>query len=161
MPYLIDGHNLIGKMDGIELSDPDDEQRLVEQLQQFCRRRRRRATVYFDRADPLSRDPAPSAGVTVRFVRSPRTADAAIRDHLDALGGAAKNWTVVSSDREVLRAAARCGAQRVPSSQFARQLRSSESPSAPPEKPPAPSADEVRSWIRIFNERKPPGEGAG
>ena len=38
MPFLIDGHNLIGRMPGISLDDPDDEARLVAQLRAFCAR---------------------------------------------------------------------------------------------------------------------------
>ena len=35
MPVLIDGHNLIAKLPGIHLDDPDDEERLVERLRRY------------------------------------------------------------------------------------------------------------------------------
>jgi hypothetical protein len=41
MPYLIDGHNLIPKIPGMNLGDVDDETQLIEMLQEFCRRRRK------------------------------------------------------------------------------------------------------------------------
>lgn len=38
MPYLIDGHNLIGKVPNLRQDDPEDEKQLVELLQEFCQR---------------------------------------------------------------------------------------------------------------------------
>ena len=49
MHYLIDGHNLIATMPGIDLSDPDDEAQLVLRLRTWtAASRKRRVTVYFD-----------------------------------------------------------------------------------------------------------------
>jgi hypothetical protein len=36
MPFLIDGHNLIGALPDLDLDDPDDEARLVERLQRLA-----------------------------------------------------------------------------------------------------------------------------
>ena len=36
MNYIIDGHNLISQLPGIDLNMPDDEQRLIELLILFC-----------------------------------------------------------------------------------------------------------------------------
>jgi predicted RNA-binding protein with PIN domain len=110
MPYLIDGHNLIGKM-GISLEDPEDEAKLVLVLRAYCSRHKRKATVYFDRGLRGRQDSPMAAGVTARFVTSPATADAAIGRHLDQLGRQARNWTVVSSDAAVSQAARRSGAR--------------------------------------------------
>ncbi len=151
MPLLIDGHNLIGQIDGISLSDPDDEHQLIEKLQSYCRRTGRRATVYFDNADPLSRDPRAQSGLTVRFVPPPRTADEAIRQHLLQLGRGAKNWTVVSSDRSVRRAARGSGATIIGSEEFARQLEAPPKQEPPPEKPTAPPPEEIEEWLRLFS----------
>ena len=52
MPYIIDGHNLIPKIPGINLGDIDDEVQLIKMLQDFCRLRRTRVEVYFDNAPP-------------------------------------------------------------------------------------------------------------
>jgi uncharacterized protein len=107
MPYIIDGHNLIPKLPGLELSDIDDESRLIELLQEFCRRQRKRVEVYFDNAPPVERRAQSFGAVTARFVRQGTTADAAIRARLARLGRSARNWTVVSSDQEVQAAARR------------------------------------------------------
>ena len=152
MPLLIDGHNLIGHLRGIELSDPDDEQQLIDKLRAYCRRTGRRATIYFDKGDPLSRDPRPQNGVTVHFVAPSRSADTAIRDHLIRLGRAAKNWTVVSSDRSVRRAAKGSGAAIQRSEEFAVELNAPPPKEEVPEKPAAPAPEEVEEWLRLFSE---------
>jgi hypothetical protein len=36
MPYLIDAHNLIGQLEDLSLSDPNDEAILVTRLKAFC-----------------------------------------------------------------------------------------------------------------------------
>lgn len=156
MPLLIDGHNLIGQMDGINLSDPDDEHQLIEKLQDYCRRTGQRATVYFDNADPLSRDPRPQSGLTVHFVPPPRTADQAIRQHLLQLGRGAKNWSVVSSDRSIRRAASGSGATIIRSEQFARQLQAPPRHDPPAEKPTAPLPEEIDEWLKLFSGDDPP-----
>ena len=49
MHYLIDGHNLIGKMPDIQLSDPNDEVKMVLRLQEWLNgRSSQQATVIFD-----------------------------------------------------------------------------------------------------------------
>ena len=98
MPYLIDGHNLIGKMAGISLEDPEDEAKLVHMLRAYFSRRATKATVYFDRGMPGRQDSPTVAGVSARFIAPPATADAAIEGHLGRLGRQARNWTVVSSE---------------------------------------------------------------
>jgi predicted RNA-binding protein with PIN domain len=123
MPYLIDGHNLIGAMPQISLDDPDDEQALIVLLQAFCQRSQRKAMVYFDRRAPGSRDPGAGGRLTVHFVQPPRTADEAIAAHLGHLGGRAHNWIVISSDRQVQLAARHAGARVMSSQDFGRLLR--------------------------------------
>jgi len=151
MPYLIDGHNLIGRMSGISLADPDDEARLLALVRTFCARERTTAIVYFDGAAIPAGKEAARAGVTARFVVPPQTADTAIRRHVDRLGREAPNWTVVSSDAAVARAA-RQGRARVESSDaFARRL--ADAPDLPdsldkPEQPPTP--EEIALWEAAF-----------
>lgn len=153
MPFLIDGHNLIGRLPGIGLDELDDEHQLLELLQSFARREGRRISVYFDRGGWAAEDPRPQAGVQAHFVRRPGTADRAIAQRLERLGGEAKNWTVVSSDREVQYAARRAGARRMTSEAFAVLLRSDPPGERGPEKPPPPSADDVERWLRRFQQR--------
>ena len=150
MPYLIDGHNLIAQTPGIQLGAVDDEAQLIRLLQAFCTRTGSRATVYFDKGQAAAPSP-PSAGrVTARFVAAPRSADQAIMRHLDRLAGEARNWTVVSSDREVQQAASRAGARRLGSREFAaRLLQRLARPQA--EKPSdSLSKEDVEYWERRF-----------
>ncbi len=152
MPYLIDGHNLIPHVPGLSLAQLDDEERLIERLQVWCRRERvRQVEVYFDQA------PAGMSGVrrygmvTAHFVRQGSTADDAIRRRLARLGRAARNWTVVSSDRAVQAAARAAHAAVLSSPAFAARL------AAPPDDVEAdnekPSPDEdIETWLRLFGE---------
>ena len=100
MPYLIDGHNLIPKIPGMNLGDIDDEIQLVKKLQEFCRQRRKKVEVFFDSAPPGGIRTQKFGRVTAFFITQGSTADTAIRSRLQKLGRAAKNWTVVTSDRE-------------------------------------------------------------
>lgn len=151
MPFIIDGHNLIGAMKKIQLDDPDDEARLVAELRRFCAHTRRQVTVYFDRGAPGLRSPKDAGGLSIRFVRSPRSADQAISQHLNRLKGSARNWTVVSSDQEVQASARRVGARLLSSTEFARMLAAPDPGSDEDEKPGAEmSEDDVSEWQRLF-----------
>ena len=155
MPYLIDGHNLIGRMRGIPLTDPDDEALLVARLRTFCSRERTTVTVYFDGAVvSATREPA-RAGVTARFIAPPHTADAAIARHLDRLGREARNWTVVSSDSAVVEASRRRGARVESSDAFARRLDATAASSPVEEKPRPPTKpDEIAGWEAAFKKHR-------
>jgi len=150
MPLLIDGHNLIGHLPTIDLSDPEDERRLIEALLAYCRRTRRKATVFFDRGTLGPGELPPLANLTVRFVRPPSSADAAIRARLASLGGAARNWTLVSSDRAVQAAARRAGARVVSAADFSLELRDPGNAEESPEKPDSLAPEEVDRWLRLF-----------
>ena len=154
MPLMIDGHNLIGKLSGVELSDPDDEARLIALLLAYCARTRKPVTVYFDRGAAGSSNPPARGGLSVRFITPPRTADDAIRDHLRRLGRQSGNWTVISSDSEVQNAARRAGAKTLPSTAFARQLRSGPHQAAPEKPDQDLSPDEIDDLLRAFQERR-------
>jgi predicted RNA-binding protein with PIN domain len=157
MPYLVDGHNLIPKIEGLSLDLADDELQLVALLQAFCRRKRTRMEVYFDNAPPGSAGRRNFGPVTAHFVRQGRTADAAIRDRLARLGRTAPNWTVVSSDREVQRAARAVRAVTLPSERFATELgRPAEGQEPPPGSEKGMSPAELQDWLDLFA-----GEGEG
>lgn len=155
MPYLIDGHNLIAVTPGITLDDPDDEMRLIALVRTYCLKRGKRAIIYFDRAAPGAVDPPPVGGIVAHFVASPRTADEAIRDHLIRLSKEAKNWEVVSSDREVRDAVRQAGARSIDSRTFAKQITVEDlEPEDESEKPsPSPSSEEIAEWERLFSKR--------
>ncbi|MEW6179476.1 MAG: NYN domain-containing protein [Chloroflexota bacterium] len=152
MPYLVDGHNLIPRVSGLRLDNPDDEMRLIRLLQAFASTRRQRIEVYFDRA-MLAKAGAQSFGqVTAHFVVQGSSADTAIKLHLKRLGKNAAGWTVVSSDREVQAAARSAGAQILPSEEFAAQLLNSQRRSAGQEKP-QPTPAEVEEMLRLFKQK--------
>ena len=122
MPYLIDGHNLIGKLPGISLDELDDEQALIETLQEFCQETGKQVEVYFDNSASGHGRARVHGRVTARYVRSSETADQAIARHLKRLGSEAANWTVVSADNQVQTAARRARARVISSDEFSRQL---------------------------------------
>ena len=152
MPFLVDGHNLIPKL-GLRLDSVDDEMELIAILQEFCRLERKQVDVYFDGA------PSPQAGtrklgsVTAHFVRLGATADDAIRKRLKKLGKAAKNWTVVSSDRQVQAEARALHANIIPSDSFASLLDKARSSAPKTEGERALSPNEVEEWLKIFKRR--------
>lgn len=154
MPFIIDGHNLIASLPDIDLEDPEDEAKLVELVQAFAARAGKQVYLYFDRRSPGSKDPPSRGGVHVHFVPASRTADKAILRHLTNLGSQAQNWTVVSSDREIMHAARRAGAQTISSQTFGRTLHDTVDPpdqeGAKPEM--EPTREEVEYWLRIFSQ---------
>ena len=153
MPYLIDGHNLIPKL-GLRLESIDDEMELIAILQEFCRIERREVEVFFDGA------PTPHAGtrklgaITAHFVRLGTTADHAIRKRVKSLGKSVKNWTVVSSDRQVETDARAAHAEVISSDLFASLLRQAHHSAAKPADERKLSEQEVDDWLKLFEERK-------
>ncbi|MCX7855265.1 MAG: NYN domain-containing protein [Anaerolineae bacterium] len=153
MPFLIDGHNLIGRTPGLSLADPDDEAELVRRIQQYCRRHRRRATVVFDSGVVGGRSEALSTPeVEVVFAPSGRHADDLIRERLRKARDPA-GWIVVSSDREIQRVARQAGARVVSAEEFVAGMRTP--PSASQEKQASRiSEDEIQEWMDLFRQRK-------
>lgn len=152
MPYLIDGHNLIPRL-GLRLDSPDDEMELVAILQEFCRLQRRAAEVYFDGAPAGQVRTQKFGAVSAHFVRRGATADSAIIAALWKLKGAARNWVVVSSDRQVQSAARAAKAQVLSSDEFAAQLRKARSSASAREGERQLSDDEVEAWLKLFGKK--------
>ena len=163
MIYVIDGHNLIGKLPDIHLSDPDDEQKLVARLNDWCRLdRRRKIKVFFDAGefgglgDMLSQ---PS--VRVQFSRVGQTADSLIIQFLQSIKNS-QEFTLVSSDREIIYAARKRRVGYILSEEFALMLAEELTPDPDAEtEEPKPeekgaesevevSDDEVQGWMRAF-----------
>ena len=154
MPYLIDGHNLIPKL-GLRLASLDDEEQLIARLQEFCRLRRVQVEVFFDGAMPGQVSTRKAGAVTAHFVRQGSSADAAIEIQLARLGKAAKNWTVVSSDGRVQRAAHASHAGVISSDEFALEMSRVQAISASKIKHEATLAPgEVEEWLDFFNRKK-------
>ena len=155
MPYLVDGHNLIGAMPGLRLDDPNDEAQLIALLRRFTSRTAKAVTVYFDRRAPGASQPVDAGGLTIRFVGQPDTADNAIRRHLARLHAQARNWTVVTSDREVQSTARLAGARVLSAPEFAGRIQAAGQPGSVGEKPEARLTEaELAELEREFTRRR-------
>ncbi len=154
MPYLIDGHNLIPKL-GLRLDSIDDEMELISVLQEFYKQGHKQIEVYFDGAPAAHAGTRKLGAITAHFVRLGTTADNAIRDRLKAMGRSAKNWTVISSDRQVRAEASAVHAEVITSDAFAIILQKAR-PSAPkPAQDRKLSDGEITEWMRLFQKGKP------
>lgn len=155
MPYIIDGHNLIGALPDISLGDAEDERELMAKLQASLSQLRKRAVVYFDRRAPGAKGALHTPNIQVRFIGRPKTADDAIRRHIKALGREAPNWTVVSTDWELRDLARRSGAVSMTSQEFATLMsrRQGPDPDGGAEKPSPPTSEgEIAAWERLFTQ---------
>jgi uncharacterized protein len=153
MPYLIDGHNLIPKL-GLRLDSLDDELELLVRLQEFCRLRRAQMEVYFDGAPPGRASTRKAGVVTAHFVRQGSSADAAIEARLTQLKKSAKNWTVVSSDGRVQRAAGAAHARAMPAEEFAQEMTKTRTIQMSKSKSESVlSPNEVEEWLNFFKMR--------
>lgn len=154
MPYLIDGHNLIPKL-GLPLDSIDDEMELIAILQEFCRLEQRQVEVFFDGAPASQAGTRKLGAITAHFVRLGTTADNAIRNRLKQLGKSARNWTVVSSDRQVQADAHAARAEVTSSDSFAGLLRRTRDTAPKSNNDRKVSPQEVDEWLKIFERRKP------
>jgi predicted RNA-binding protein with PIN domain len=153
MAYIIDGHNLIAKIPGLNLYDIDDEVQLIQILQIFCRQSRKRVEVYFDNAPPGNVRTRKYGLVTAHFVRRGSTADAAIQSRLKKIGRSARNYTVITSDRAVAAASKGAGARVISSDVFARSLRFQDGlEELAPETDPdlSLSSGDLDDWMKLF-----------
>ena len=155
MTYIIDGHNLIGKIRDIDLAQMDDEEILISRMQEFCRLQQKNVELYFDGAPPGKGGTRSLGRLKVFFVRSRSDADTQIIRRLHQLGNAAKNWIVVTSDRKIQNEARNVYADVIPSEDFARKMRQPAQRKVRKVKgkariePKRPSA-EVREYMQLF-----------
>lgn len=157
MPYLIDGHNLIPKIPGFSLRMIDDEQKLIQLLQDFCRVQRKNVDVYFDNASPGQQPSQRFGPVTAYFVRQGTPADIAIQRRLVGMGKGATGWTVVSSDQAVQRAAHQSGAKTLSSDQFTDLLGNilMQIGDLDKDRPQTlESQNDVDDWLKLFGEKE-------
>lgn len=152
MPYLIDGHNLIPKI-GLQLSNPDDEMELIQLLQNFTRLKRQPVEVYFDGAPNASSGTRKLGAIKAHFISLTSSADSALRTRLNNMGKSAKNWTVVSSDREVQSSARVNGAKFISSEEFVKLLRETlNTVNKKNRVEKTVSQKEVDEWLKVFGE---------
>ncbi|MCB9452357.1 MAG: NYN domain-containing protein [Anaerolineaceae bacterium] len=158
MPYLIDGHNVIGYLPDISLDDPNDEAKLVQKLAGFAARTKKQCVVVFDSGLPAGKSRMSSTVVKVVFASHHSNADRLIMARIQHIPDPT-NWTVVSSDHQVQTAARQRGIKTLSSVDFASLL---QAPTPPPDHDPG-EADEVRQtdeeinyWLREFTDTEDP-----
>lgn len=160
MQYIIDGHNLVPHV-GLRLDAIDDEERLIYMLNEFCRRTRARADVFFDGAAPGFARSMTTGNIKAHFVLATITADAAIKTRLSKLGREASAWTVVSSDHAVAASAKTARAAWLSSAEFAHVVLSTPLPERDDAAHDKPIAEnDAQYWLDRFagNEPKPPSQ---
>lgn len=154
MPYLIDGHNLIGKIPDISLDDPNDEAQLVQKLVGFVARTGKKCTVVFDHGLPGGSSKMSTGGVKVVFASAHSNADRVMIDRIHKARNP-REWTVVTSDNQVAGTAQRRRMPTLSSAKFADML-ARPPRSVKPGREESPdlslSPDEVDEWLRIFGE---------
>jgi len=151
MTLIIDGHNLIPHIPGVSLSDPNDEDKLIQILQDFCRVKRKSVEVFFDGAPFGVAGKKQFGRVIAHYVRGGITADEAIMAHLKHLGKRARNVSVVSSDRQVQQAARAVHARVISSATFASDWQKiiNDTPELDPRNQPI-TDEEIENWERLF-----------
>jgi predicted RNA-binding protein with PIN domain len=165
MHYLIDGHNLIGKMTDIDLDDPDDEVKLVLRLRSWsARSRKRKVTVIFDRGLPGGEEKGLSSGkVKVIFAPAGHSADSLLISRIHNVKNPT-DYTLVSSDQRIIHLAE---ARRMfvwRSETFDARMnqereQSMGSSTAETIDDPKMSVDEVEMWLEIFTTGQGDSEG--
>ena len=91
-------------------------------LDDYFKKERKKAIIFFDRAAPGQEQDITRGFVSAHFTRPPLNADMAIRNEIRKLGKAVSNYTVVSSDLEVIDNARQMGARVIRSVDFAQRL---------------------------------------
>jgi hypothetical protein len=151
--FVIDGHNLIPKVSGIRLSDPEDENRLIEMLNEYCRLSRTQVEVFFDGAPAPGKPIKKSGSVHVHFIRMGLTADDAIITYVRDHHRPESLLTVVSSDHRVQNSIKSLRAESMSSESFyAEMQRVFSSPQAArKQKEKQLTETEVQQWLEEFN----------
>lgn len=161
MPYLIDGHNLIGQLPDIHLSDPDDEAQLVLKLRRFAGRVGKKIIVVFDKGLPAGVEKSLSThSIEVRFASEKSSADQVLRN-LILKTPSPQGWIVISSDVEITHIANQRGMQVMSAHQFAQQLSAITTVASPKTKQqrqaiskkthPNLSQAEIDEWLSLFD----------
>lgn len=154
---IVDGYNVIGAAGefGLSLSLPDKEVRLLRLLSSFRSRRRSRQPllVVFDgHYGKLATGPRRYShlGIQVEWALG-ETADAVIARKVRS-AARAREIEVVTSDEQVLRAIAGCGAKGIRSREFLANIARAFPDAATAEKPDTSSPAEIVEWLDLFRD---------
>jgi uncharacterized protein len=157
MPVLIDGNNLLYAALEIDPERPPSRSTLCLLLAQWARKTGEKVAIVFDGPPPnaafLEQISVP--GIAVRFSGVGVKADDVIERLINA-DSAARLLLVVSTDREVRRAARRRKAKTSRADDFwgevLRELaRPTSKPLEPPEKQTGLSPEQAEAWLRTLN----------
>jgi hypothetical protein len=151
VPFLIDGNNLMYALRNAGLNVGRGG--LCRLLERFAPRRQR-VVVVFDGPPPRNQPTEPPGGGRIEVHYSgPENADQVIAEHI-AADTAPRRLTVVSTDREIRKAARRRRCQTQSSEDFAAALtRAMTRPrkrrlAEPPEKRHGLTAEQTEAWLR-------------
>jgi uncharacterized protein len=155
--YIIDGHNLIPKIPGLSLSDPDDEVKLIERVNHFCRLTRSYAELFFDHAAQGHAGIKAGGLVRVHFIHQGSDADTAIKIFIENQGAKAAQFIVVSSDQQLRSAAKLRGTPFLTSEEFSSKMQQVFArPEAEESLRNAPlSPSDLADWEDFFNSDHP------
>ncbi|MBI3242482.1 MAG: NYN domain-containing protein [Chloroflexi bacterium] len=154
MPYLIDGHNVIGQTPGLSLDDPDDEVKLVLLIRRHCLRERRKATLIFDGGLPGGVSSLSTSDVAVIFASDRHTtADDLILNRISGEKNPS-GLIVVTSDQKIVSAAQRRRINVRPSAEFGRALTQTATSASASEKERGLTQNELSEWEEFFKQRK-------
>jgi predicted RNA-binding protein with PIN domain len=138
MPYIVDGHNLLGQTPGLSLTSPEDRRELV-------------ATVFFDGEPPEGwRADLHLGGVRVLHSGRGRSADDAILEMIRR-SRAPSDVTLVTSDRALYERARHLGAKGILGHKFREMMsRDPRGRAHGADKPERPSPEEVAYFLELF-----------
>ena len=152
MPILIDGHNLVGRLSQLSLEDPDDEEKLVSLLKSYRARTGKAITVVFDPGGAFAlSQKRRRGGIETVFAPHGSSADAVIAKRVRRSRNP-RDCLVVTSDRNLAETVAGQGARVRSAEDFAREL-SPLRDRSPDWKDVPPSAEEVETWLSLFERR--------
>ena len=163
MHYIIDGHNLIGKMPDISLKDPNDEVKLTMRIKSWvAESKKREVTLFFDGGiQGMTMNRMSSRNLKVIFAPAGKTADSLIISHLRKLKNP-REYTLVTSDREIIGHAKTLRIRSLLSEEFIERMGfvfKEQSEKAPKTKKEAPSEKpdvakisdaDVQEWLDLF-----------
>lgn len=142
--FLIDGYNLLHSFARAR-SGEDARNGLISLVHAWCERGGYRARIVFDPTGGMKRNDT-RGGMEIRNVPQGTTADEEILAALDATGDRTQ-YTVVSNDAAIVKAAGRKGFQVVPCEEFARMIATR---AEGPEKSESAAPGEVDYWMKEF-----------
>lgn len=154
MPYLIDGHNVIGQTPGLSLADPDDEVKLTALVRRWCIREKRKATLIFDGGLPGGVSKLSNADVTVVFASASHTiADDLILNRIRAEKNP-NGLIVVSSDQKIVNAAKQRRMTVLSAAEFGQGLLKVKQAEAISAKETGLTKEDVAEWEQLFSSKK-------